>query len=159
MSGRMQAFDDAVQKLLWPDKRLGKASIWRTGRDSDLEIQIAVIPEQLRALFKRHADADGYFRLGTVPAGTPINLLANITPDMDPLEILSLCLKLKKLLLQIKLKGLDAAAAHTLLKQEFAPELFKASTCPDLIEDRGHLFGTDLSDDDKFALIEFLKLL
>jgi hypothetical protein len=34
-----------------------------------------------------------------------------------------------------------------------------ASTCPDLIEDRGHVFGANLPDADKRALIEFLKTL
>jgi hypothetical protein len=31
------------------------------------------------------------------------------------------------------------------------------SKCPDFIVNRGHLFGTTLPDDDKRALIEFLK--
>ena len=39
------------------------------------------------------------------------------------------------------------------------PELLAANKCPDFIEDEGHYFGTDLSDDDKRALIEFLKTL
>jgi hypothetical protein len=34
-----------------------------------------------------------------------------------------------------------------------------ASKCPDLIEDRGHLFGANLPEADKRALIEFLKTL
>jgi hypothetical protein len=33
------------------------------------------------------------------------------------------------------------------------------SKCPDLIEDRGHTFGATLPDDDKRALIEYLKTL
>ena len=37
--------------------------------------------------------------------------------------------------------------------------LMSASTCPDLVEDRGHEFGASLSDSDKRALIEFLKTL
>jgi hypothetical protein len=45
------------------------------------------------------------------------------------------------------------------MKRELAPMLFKLSKCPDLIEDRGHLFGTTLVDEDKRALIEFLKTL
>jgi hypothetical protein len=159
VSGRMTAFNDAVQKLLWPTKRLGKASIWRTSRESNLEIQSAVIPEPLRSLLKGYVDADGYFRLGIVPEGTPINLLTNLDPNMDPKKFLAICLKLRKVLVEIKLKRLDSAAAHKMMKEELAPELFKASTCPDLIEDRGHFFGTDLSDDDKLALIEYLKLL
>jgi hypothetical protein len=33
------------------------------------------------------------------------------------------------------------------------------STCPDLVEDRGHLYGSEIPDADKRALIEFLKTL
>src|SRR5205085_535996 len=33
VAGRMEAFGDAAQKLLWPDKRLGKDSIWRTTKE------------------------------------------------------------------------------------------------------------------------------
>ena len=43
------------------------------------------------------------------------------------------------------------------MKREVAPALLEASLCPDLVEDRGHYFGTDLPDDDKRALIEFIK--
>ena len=39
------------------------------------------------------------------------------------------------------------------------PELLAANKCPDFIEDKGHYFGTDLTDGDKHALIEFLKTL
>jgi hypothetical protein len=35
--------------------------------------------------------------------------------------------------------------------------LVKLSKCPDYVVNRGHYFGTKLSDDDKWALIEFLK--
>jgi hypothetical protein len=37
--------------------------------------------------------------------------------------------------------------------------LFAVSKCPDLVADRGHTFGGDLPDDDKRALIEYLKTL
>ena len=36
-------------------------------------------------------------------------------------------------------------------------ELLAANKCPDFIEDEGHYFGTDLSDNDKRALIEYIK--
>ena len=49
--------------------------------------------------------------------------------------------------------------AKELLKKDVAPLLFEASTCPDLIEDRGHDYGSELPDADKLALIEFLKTL
>ncbi len=43
------------------------------------------------------------------------------------------------------------------MRDRLASDLFAASKCPDLITDRGHEFGTELPDDDKRALIEYLK--
>jgi len=159
VKGRMEAFNDAIEKLLWPEKRLDKNSIWRTSQECSLQVQLAVMPAPLRVLLKPHADADGYFRLGPIPEGTPVNLLANIDPDTSPAELLVLCLKIKKALLRIKLEKLDSAAAKELLKTEVAPALLKVSKCPDLVEDRGHYFGVELPDADKRALIEYLKTL
>jgi hypothetical protein len=36
-------------------------------------------------------------------------------------------------------------------------KLIEVNTCPDFIEDRGHTYGRDLSDQDKRALIEYVK--
>ena len=38
-----------------------------------------------------------------------------------------------------------------------AEALLRISDCPDLVEDSGHIYGAELSDRDKEALIEFLK--
>ena len=35
--------------------------------------------------------------------------------------------------------------------------LLKLSKCPDYVVNRGHYFGTNLSENDKWALIEYLK--
>jgi len=35
--------------------------------------------------------------------------------------------------------------------------LLDVSTCPDFIEDKGHNYGHDMSDEDKRALIEYMK--
>jgi hypothetical protein len=159
VAGRMEAFNDAITKLLWPEKRLGKDSIWRTTRECSLQIQAAALPEPLRTLLKPALDSDGYFRIGMIPQGTPINLLANVNPDTNPQELVEVCLKIKKAFAEIKLKNLDDTAAANVLKTEIAPALFKVSKCPDLIEDRGHYFGTRLPDADKLALVEYLKTL
>jgi hypothetical protein len=37
------------------------------------------------------------------------------------------------------------------------PDLLKLSQSPDMIEDHGHTFGTNLTDDEKRALIEYMK--
>ena len=157
--GRMEAFNDAVEKLLWPEKRPGTNSIWRTSQECQIQIQLAVIPEPLRALLKPHADPDGYFRIGPIPEGTPVNLLANVDPDASRLDLAVLCVEVKKALARIKLEHLDAAAAKEVMRKEVAPALWKVSKCPDFVEDRGHYFGAELPDADKRALIEFLKTL
>lgn len=163
VAGRMKAFDDAVQKLLWPEKRKGKEGIWRTSAACQIQLQASRLPERLvRVLrLKGHIekDTDGteFFRIGHIPKGTPINLLANINPKADPEALAELCIKLKLTLAEIRLKNLDEAATKELLKAELAPALFKVSKCPDFINDRGHTFGSELPDADKLALIEYLK--
>ena len=51
--------------------------------------------------------------------------------------------------------GSSEQATDELIKA--VPELLAANKCPDFIEDKGHYFGSDLSDNDKRALIEYLK--
>ena len=41
--------------------------------------------------------------------------------------------------------------------KDLVDPLLEVSKCPDFIVNRGHLFGTELPDADKRALIEFLK--
>jgi hypothetical protein len=159
VAGRMEAFNDAVEKLLWPERRLGKDSIWRTAQTCSIQLQASVLPEPLRTLLKSQVESDGYVRIGPIPAGTPINLLTNINPDADPAQLADLCIRIKTALAEIKLRNLDDDAARQLMRERVAPALFAASKCPDLVEDRGHLFGTQLPDADKRALIEYLKTL
>jgi hypothetical protein len=152
VEGRLRAFNDAVEKLLWPEKRLGKASIWRTENECGLHVRKEYLPEALSGL----ADANGFVNLEPIPIGTPINLIANLQPK--PLEAVALGVKINHTLLAIhngNLSG-EAAAAEW---RKIVPDLLAANNCPDFIEDEGHYFGTDLPDSDKRALIEFLKTL
>ena len=43
--------------------------------------------------------------------------------------------------------------------RDLVPDLLSVSKCPDFVVDRGHEFGSQLSDRDKRALIGFLKTL
>lgn len=157
--GRIEAFQDAIEKLLWPAKRLDRDSIWRTSAESVLEVPGEYLPEELLKLLGKEIDSDGVFRLGPIPKDTPINLLANIDPQSDPAQLVELAVKIRQVLAQVHDQKLDASATRGLMKTELAPRLFQLSKCPDLIEDRGHLFGTELADAEKRALIEFLKTL
>lgn len=75
-----------------------------------------------------------------IPKGTPTNLILNLRIDKAPYALV------------ILLK-------HKSDPGKLAEELLKISECPDLVENRGHVFGANLSADDKRALIEFLKTL
>jgi len=99
------------------------------------------------------ADRDGYIKVGMIPKGTPINLVANLEPDFRHLDIF---LKIANKLIKIKTTDVsrDEAAAEF---NQLIPDLLAANKCPDFVEDKGHYFGTDLPDTDKRALIEYLK--
>jgi mono/diheme cytochrome c family protein len=155
--GRLDAYHDAMEKLLWPEKRAGLASVHRTAAPSTLQLHVTAIPEPLHSLLAPHADPDGWFRVGPIPAGMPINLFANVDPALPTRPLAETILAVKRALAEAAAKNLDAAALEELMKKEVLPALFKASKSPDLIEDRGHTFGADLPDADKQALIEFLK--
>jgi hypothetical protein len=149
VAGRLDGFNDAVGKLLWPEKRVGKDSIWRTQNDCSLHLRKEFVPERLR----RNAERDGYVTVGMIPQGTPINLVANLEPNFQNIDVF---LKIAEKLIKIKAtkpSREEAAAEFTKL----IPDLLAANKCPDFVEDKGHYFGTDLPDTDKRALIEYLK--
>ncbi len=164
VAGRMAAFKDGIEKMLWPEKRLGMGSIYRTTELSWLTIEKSYLPEPLFAALKSKfgvLDQDNVIRLGPIPKGTPVNLLANIDLEfsLDPVKLADfadLAIKLNAALSDVR--GLDDAAAAARLKQ-LVPALLKVSKCPDFVTDHGHLFGTKLPDDDKRALIAWLKRL
>ena len=149
VAGRMNAFNDAIEKLLWPERRLNKESIWRTQNECSLHLRKEFVPQALRTL----ADSDGYIKIGFIPKGTPVNLIANLEPDFGRFDAF---VKIAGKLIMIHKKRLAREAAAQELRK-LVPNLIAANKCPDFIEDEGHYFGTDLPDTDKRALIEFLK--
>ena len=163
----MRAFQDGIEKLLWPEKRLDMGSIYRTTQASWLFIEKSYLPELLfEALRKKGLGMPGNknaLRIGPIPKGTPVNLIANIDlePTLDPLklaEFAAALIKVNAALEDIRDRKLDDDAAAARLK-DLGPTLLKLSKCPDLVTDHGHLFGTGLPDADKRALIAFLKRL
>lgn len=162
VDGRMAAFNDAVEKLLWPERRLGPKSIHRTTAESWLMVPAPYLPDFLRPLSE-----DGFLRIGPVPAGTPVKLLANLDMTLDSRELdsadlakvarlASLARKVKNDLIQIQLRKMSPEQSRQVL-MGLVPDLLANSKCPDFIEDRGHYFGTQLADAEKRALIEYLK--
>ena len=103
----------------------------------------------------------GGIEIGPIPKGTPVSLLTNIDLDSSKLDIAKLLLKIKADLKAVEGKSEQEAAE---VFKGLVPDLLRVSKCPDFVVNKGHYFGTGmskegpaLSDEDKRALIEFLK--
>jgi hypothetical protein len=101
----------------------------------------------------------GDVRLGPVPKGTPVSLLANANPDADPTDLKKAVLGSLEVLADIESRHLPPEEARKLMRDKVAPALMKVSKCPDFVMDEGHYFKwfESMSDEDKNALIELLK--
>ena len=183
---RMRSFQDSIEKMLWPERRakdsvLGDkipGVIDRTTRQSYLRVMTGYLPDILMSLsgpldrWFPKIFTNGRVEIGPIPTGTPINLLGNIqllSESSDPIERLNHDKEVLDLLIRVKhdLHALPTGASDDEGRRvlgNLVDPLMKLSKCPDYVVNRGHYFGTDmfkeepgLSDDDKFALIEFLK--
>jgi hypothetical protein len=185
VEARMRSFQDSIEKMLWPEKRdkdsvLGDkipGVIDRTTTTSYLRVPEGYLPDLLQKL---QGPGNRYFpwlfgkqgiEIGPIPAGTPVDLLANLDllgESRDPAERVEHDAKVVDLLVKAKhdLKAAEGAGDEQARKAfaNLVDPLFALSKCPDYVVNRGHYFGTsyfkeepDLSDDDKRALIEFVK--
>lgn len=181
-AGRMAAFEDGIARMLWPERRgagncvAGAAAggaradrqpfcppVFETTRESWLTLHETFVPEILRPFLAKEL-ADGELRIGPIPEATPVYLLANL--DLERAlharsgrrRFAGLLLDLKRATDRIAREGLEGEEAREALR-ELVPGLRALSKCLDYRVDRGHPFGTDLRDEDKRALIEYLKTL
>jgi hypothetical protein len=172
--GRVDAFNSAIEELLWPEKREGTVRV--TDRRTELKVakNSLDLPFFVRPLLAENGFGsalrslfglswlvidDGMIKVGPIPKGTPVSLIANINLELhdERVSILGL-LKLGKTVSKglREVKDMDDAQATERLK-ELVPTLIDASACPDFVIDRGHYFGSKLSDADKYALVDFIK--
>jgi hypothetical protein len=96
--------------------------------------------------------------VGPIPRGTPVNLIMNLDPDKRA-EFVQALVALVRAIGEINRQGLTGDAAYQVLSERAGPALIAASKVPDMVLDRGHWFGEFLTDEEKEALIVFLKTL
>lgn len=99
----------------------------------------------------------GDLRVGPLPKGMPVNLLASMNSQAPPADTVTAIWKTAKACRRIDREKLNDDEALRLFETEAAPALLKVSKSPDWVEDRGHYFAVPLSDEDKHALKEYLK--
>jgi hypothetical protein len=108
--------------------------------------------------------------LGPIPKQTTVGLLSNIDVRPEDERSIGRDAKLLGILKKIRddLKALgdnpsDEDARKVFVDSGLVEQLMEVSKCPDYVVNRGHYFGTGydgepaLSDEDKRALIEYLK--
>jgi hypothetical protein len=168
--------------MLWPEKRekdilLGDrvpGRIDRTTVPSYLRVSRGYLPEFIQRLpsdmlIPKFFSPDGV-EIGPIPTGTPIGLLANLNllfedPNPGRLDTDAFVKHQQNVATLLRRLARDLAELPANFTEEQAREKFRnlvdplleVSKCPDFVVNRGHLFGTMLQDEDKRALIEFLK--
>jgi hypothetical protein len=181
VADRMKSFDSGIEQLLWPEKRKGSRKyVTASGKEvpghidvtsarSYLRVPKGYLPDFLQPLVGPLSYAqpwlfsEGGIELGPIPQGTPINLLSNIDLEQRA-QVLDVVVRSTR-----ALKALPQGATDDEARKAFASlvdPMLAVSKCPDFVVNRGHYFGTEyfaeetgLSDQDKRALISFLKTL
>jgi hypothetical protein len=178
---RMRSFKSGIEKMLWPEKRTGNGmfktqngkmlpgQIDRTSTVSYLRVPAGYLPgafSGLQSTLQRWLPwlvGDDGVEIGPIPKGTPVGLLSNINLD-SPLKVAPAVLRALKALKKIPKDASNEQAIAIFEQYDVANELISVSKCPDYVVNKGHYFGTQylgdspgLDDEDKYALIEFLK--
>jgi mono/diheme cytochrome c family protein len=150
IKGRLEAYTDAMTKMLWPEKRLGVKSI----KVTDTETNLPDVFPGLGTRLKKFDNMD--LRIMELPAGTPVNLLMSVNPKHFPALVAAY--------VKGVLGGKPQKQFNSLIDRRreagieaLEKKLLEVNTVPDFIEDRGHTFGADMSDAEKYALIEYMK--
>ena len=158
VEARMDSFNDAIEKMLWPEKREKDAILGdkvpgfidRTTSTSYIKIAAGYLPDAFRSLLSRGnwlhlflpwLFSEGLVEIGPIPEGTPVSLLTNIDLDSDRAELGKLLLKMKQGFK--KLEGARDQEAFIVFKS-LVPDLLKVSKCPDFVVNKGHYFRHEL---------------
>lgn len=150
VKGRMEAFEDAMQKMLWPAKRDGIRSIKVTTAPTSLPDIFPGLQSHLKGF------DDMKLEILEFPAGTPVNLVMSVSPK----HALSLFGAYIKGVLAGKARKQFSSLINSRREagiEAVKRKMLELNTCPDFIEDRGHTFGSNLSDHQKKSLIEYMK--
>ncbi len=98
-------------------------------------------------------------RLGPIPEGVPVNLVASTDPDAPLKTRLAAASALIDFFQKYQQAPEGQKPGREAFEEHVGPAFLAASRCPDFVMDRGHdyEFMLQMTDDEKKALIELLK--
>ncbi len=148
--GRMDAYNDGMKKMLWPETRDGVKSIKVTSSVTSLPDLFGGLKSHLKTF------DDMNLEILELPVGTPVNLLMSFNPVHAPKIFEAYVAGVLEGKPRKQFKGLVDRRREAGI-EAIEKKLLELNSCPDFIEDRGHTFGSQLSDRQKNALIEYMK--
>jgi hypothetical protein len=182
VEARLASFQDAIEQLLWPERRPkdaifandngpGVGVIDRTTADSSIWVPSGYVPPVLRPLlgfWQRRLPflfRNGELTIGPIPKGFPVSLLANADLTGADLPDAERRTRQKQLVRLLEVLKHDIEDGRDLFTDPVLVDgLLQTSKCPDFVVNKGHYFGTSLqpgeaplSDADKQALIAFIE--
>ncbi len=184
VDARMRSFQDSIEQMLWPEKRdkdalfanengPGVGVIDRITVDSYLDVSEGYIPDYLRPFVNvgrrlfPFITGNGYsVKVGPFPKGMPVGLITNMDllgSELSATEREEHKKQILSLLNRTKAELRSHKDLPTILG-DLVDDMLAVSKCKDFVVNKGHYFGTSyfaeepgLSDDDKRALIAYLK--
>ena len=184
VDARMRSFQDSVEQMLWPEKRdkdalfanengPGVGVIDRITVDSYLDVSEGYVPDYLRPfvnvgrrLFPFITGNSYSVKIGPFPKGMPVGLITNMDLLGSELSAAEREVHRKNILTLLKRAKAELKSHKDLptLLGDLVDDMLAVSKCKDFVVNKGHYFGTSyfaeepgLSDDDKRALIAYLK--
>jgi len=146
VEARVARYEASMRELLYPETRIEKIS--KTSKDIGVTLNIPLtqravpMPIQLSIPKGTPAGLIGSLNIKAFVNGTLADLKADVE-GKNPVETAALLQKHVNAILGSKDKLLST--------------LSKYSNCTDLVENKGHTFGAELSDREKTALTQYLK--
>jgi hypothetical protein len=134
--------------LAWLILRRSRGRTWRRVAGY-LLLVLAVVAAFAGEFIRGHL---GDLNIGPIPAGTPVDLLANINPEDSKMPA-----NVREVIKLLKKYEIASPTVRTNALKNVAGKLLEISNCPDLVLDRGHYFAKDLTPQELDDLIELLK--
>jgi cytochrome c5 len=166
---------DVIKELGLPESKALNVPgfIYRTTTTSYIRVATGYLPDGVEKLlgwgpwlhrWLPWLFSEGGVQIGPIPKGTPVSLLTNIDLESNKVKLVALLLDIKAKLKKVEGASDEEAAQVFKGDKDLVQKLIGLSKCPDYVVNKGHYFGTEffkeeppLSDDDKWALIEYLK--
>ena len=165
ISGRVTMFEKSMEQLLLsPEKRNGgKPKVEVTASPITLVLAPA-LPEQITSislLGNFLKTPDGKPLAINLPAGMPLSIIGSLRHKKLVADFIKAASTGGSFLTRMSNARAFLAKFSVANPQAVIAALIQGEyvNCTDMVEDAGHSFGANLSDEDKKALVEFMKLL